>query len=433
MIRQAVISGGVAYHYNLTQPGQPLDGFEVIDLAHLAQVDLNAFDVVVVPRSTDGEMLHARRYQIARYLDNGGVLLAFGELWANWFPGCNWQAECTEDLEEPVIVGNHPLVAGFSPRVLHWHPSIERWCCHGHLIAPSEAEVIVQNAHGDAWLYIDRTTTKGVILASTNLDPDTHTYHGHEIAKILLERMVAWAQTEAEQIHVCRQSRVKKIAGLYSGVYFQQSFYENPEFESRFAILPVLELPGANLHDFAALWIPRESNQNMLLQNRQKLLQYLQEGGTIICFDEVSQPWLPVGTWTHRPVKLSTVCVENHPIVAHLTPSQVRWHSHGAYQAYDNADILIHDDQGGVMLFLDERSFFGKLLAGTLDPDCHAGFGTEITRPLLRAILEWVKTIQLEQNKILPMEINELEIKGRISNLQSLNEDNLCAFLFPVR
>ena len=35
------------------------------------------------------------------------------------------------------------------------------------------------------------------------------------------------------------------------------------------------------------------------------------------------------------------------------------------------------------MLFLDERSFPGKLLAGTLDPDCHAGFGTETTRPLL--------------------------------------------------
>jgi hypothetical protein len=43
------------------------------------------------------------------------------------------------------------------------------------------------------------------------------------------------------------------------------------------------------------------------------------------------------------------------------------------------------------MLFLDERSFSGKLLAGTLDPDCHAGFGTETTRPLLRAILGWLR------------------------------------------
>jgi len=406
MIRQAVISGGVAYHYHLTKPGQPLAGFEVIDLAELAQVDLNTFDVVIVPRSTDGEMLRARRYQFTRYLDNRGVLLAFGELWANWFPGCNWQAECAEDLAQPVIAGDHPLVAGFSSRVLHWHPSLERWCCHGHLTAPPEAEVVVQNTRGDAWLYIDRTTTNGVILASTNLDPDTHTYHDHEIARMLLERMVVWAQAEAAQAHIRQQRRVKKIAGLYSGVYFQRSFYQNPEFAGQFAILPIWELAGANLHDFAALWIPRESNQNILRQNRQKLLQYLQTGGTIICFDEVSQPWLPVGTWTHRPVKLSTVRVENHPLVAQLTPDQVRWHSHGAYQVDDNADILIHDDHGGVMLFLDERTFPGKLLAGTLDPDCHAGFGTEITRPLLRAILAWIKTTQFEQNKMLNMEIS---------------------------
>ena len=69
----------------------------------------------------------------------------------------------------------------------------------------------------------------------------------------------------------------------------------------------------------------------------------------------------------------------------------MRWHSHGAYDAYPNADVLVDDGADGVMLFLDERSFPGKLLAGTLDPDCHAGFGTETTRPLLRAILAWVR------------------------------------------
>jgi hypothetical protein len=83
-------------------------------------------------------------------------------------------------------------------------------------------------------------------------------------------------------------------------------------------------------------------------------------------------------------------------MVAHLTPEQVRWHSHGAYGAYDNADILIDDGRGGIMLFLDERSAPGTLLAGTLDPDCHAGYGTETTRPLLRAILDWVEALKLE-------------------------------------
>ena len=63
MIRQAFISNGVAYHHGIVQPGQPLADFEVVDLGRLADVDLNAYDLIVVPRSADGESLRARRYQ----------------------------------------------------------------------------------------------------------------------------------------------------------------------------------------------------------------------------------------------------------------------------------------------------------------------------------------------------------------------------------
>lgn len=87
---------------------------------------------------------------------------------------------------------------------------------------------------------------------------------------------------------------------------------------------------------------------------------------------------------------MDSVRVTGHPVVAQLAPEQVRWHSHGAYEACDNADVLIEDGSGRVLMFVDERSFRGRLLAGTMDPDCHAGFGTETTRPLLRAILDWV-------------------------------------------
>jgi hypothetical protein len=293
---------------------------------------------------------------------------------------------------QPLIVREHPIVTGFTAEDLHWHPSRERWCCHGHLAAPDGAEVIVANPRGDAWLYVDRVTTNGVIIASSNLDPDTHTFHGSAIARRFFEQMVQFATAEAEQVDERRRRRTPKIAGLYSGVHFQRAFYADDEFSGSFAVLPVWELAATNLHDYAALWIPRESNQNVLMQNRDKLAQYLSAGGTIICFDEVNQPWLPAGSWAFRPVSLETIRVSQHPLVGHLTPDQVRWHSHGAYDAYPNADVLIDDADGNVLLFLDERSYAGTLLAGTIDPDCHAGFGTETTRPLLRAILRWLAT-----------------------------------------
>lgn len=390
MVRQAFVSGGVAYHHGLVQPGQPLAGFEVVDLGRLAETNLNAYDLVVVPRSADGDALAARRYQFARFLDHGGVLVAFGELWADWFPGCRWRPECAADLLEPVIVRDHPIVAGFDAPDLHWHPAKERWCCHGHLVAPAGAEVIVANARGDPWLAIDRATTNGVVVASTNLDPDTHTFHGSDRARVFFDQLLAWARDEASGAPARRRRRPRRIAGLYSGVHFQRAFYADPEFAERYAVLPVWELAAADLHDYAALWIPRESNQDVLVQNRAKLARYLAEGGTIVCFDEVNQPWLPAGRWEPRPVDLDTLRLGDHPLVADLSPDQVRWHSHGAYGAPAAATVLIDDGGGGVLLFLDE-SRGGRLLAGTIDPDCHAGFGAETTRPLLRAIVEWVR------------------------------------------
>jgi hypothetical protein len=390
MIRQAFVHGGVAYHQGIIQPGEPLADFETIDLGSLADTNLNEYDLVLVPRSADGDMLRARRHQFARFLDHGGVLIAFGELWSDWFPGCHWIAECAEDILEPVVARDHPIIAGMSARDLHWHPSRDRWCCHGHLVAPPGAEVIVCNQRGDAWLYIDRETTNGVIVASTNLDPDTHTFHGMPVPRRFFEQLLEWARSEAEQAAERRQRRSKTIAGLFSGVHFQQSFYADTEFRDRYAVLPVWELAATDLRDFAALWIPRESNQNILMANRARLRRYLEDGGTIVCFDEVNQPWLPAATWEFRPVHLDTIRVADHPMVKHLTPEQVRWHSHGAYDPYPNAETLIDDGMGNVMLLIDERSFAGTLIAGTIDPDCHAGFGTETTRPLLRALLAWL-------------------------------------------
>lgn len=390
MIRQALLSGGMAYHHTLTQPGEILAGFELIDSGDLASVDLNQFDLVLVPRSTDGDVLRARRYQFARFLDHGGVLIAFGESWSGWLPGVRWEPECAEDVIEPVITSDHPLVAGCTPADLHWHPPLESWCCHGHFVAPLDAEVLVCNQRGDPWLVIDRTSTNGVVVASSNLDPDTHTYHGNPRARAFFRRLLAWARAEAELGAERRERTGSKIAGLFSGVHFQKGFYEDAEFGPRYAVLPVWELAAANLHDFAALWIPRESNQNVLMANRDKLRQYLDEGGTIVSFDQVNQPWLPAGTWALRPANMDTIRILDHPMVSHLGIDDVTWHSHGLYDAYPDATVLVDDAEGGVILFLDERTFTGTLIAGTLDPDCHVGFGTQRTRPLLRALVAWV-------------------------------------------
>lgn len=392
-IRKGLLYNGVCYQEALSRPGEPLADLERLPVESLASVPLEEFDVLLAPRSVDGEVMRARRHQIARFLDAGGVLVAFGELWTDWFPGCSWQAECPADIRRPVVVGEHPLLAGFDAADLHWHPANERWCCHGHLAPPAGAEVLVANDEGGAWTYIDRATTRGTILASTNLDPDTHTFHGSAVARELLGRILTWAEGEAARLQEerRREARSACIAGLFSGVHFQRGFYEDPEFRDHFAVVPAAELGALPLHRYRALWIPRESNQAALLAARDRLTDYLASGGTIVAFEEALLPWLPSGDWRHRKVDVETLVIGDHPIVRGLGPAETRWHAHGTFSPSPGLEPLLRDGEGEIVLGLDETSFPGRLLLGTLDPDCHAGFGSGRTRPLLRRILAWVE------------------------------------------
>jgi hypothetical protein len=264
-------------------------------------------------------------------------------------------------------------------------------------VPPSGAEVLVANQRGDAWLYIDRHTTRGVILAATNVDLDTHTFHRNNTAGLLLGRVLTWAKSEAQHIPGRRLYAARKIAGLFSGVYFQRGFYQDKEFSKYFASVPAEELAGIDLSQYHCLWIPRESDQRALVQHRDRLVSFLSQGGTLVSFDEVNQPWLDGLTWVHRGVDVNTLEVCPHWILEDIGPQEVRWHAHGVFKLPPGGVPLVIDQQGDAVLYLDERTYApGRVLAGTLDPDCHTGYGSDLPRPLLRAILRWVFAERLQ-------------------------------------
>ncbi len=390
MIRKAVITGGVSYHHALTSPGGPLATYDNLDVHGLAGIELAVFDVVVVMRSVDGDALRARRHQGARYLDGGGVLVVFGEAWSDWFPGAHWEAESVADLTPPVMTG-HPLLDGIDPETLHWHRHPRHWCNHGHLLPPPGAEIVVANGDGDAWMYIDRETTNGVILATTNLDPDTHAFHGMAAAREVMRRILAWADAEAEDAPARLQRVTPKIAGVFSGVHFQRGFYADAEVGPAFAVVPADELAAADLSRYAAVWIPRESNQAALGRARQNLAAYLAAGGTVVSFDEVNQEWLTGLDWRQRWADKETFILADHPITGGLIQDEVNWHGHGILAPPPGAIVLIGEGQGDAILSLDETTHApGRVLAGTNDPDCHIGYGNDRPRPLMRRLVSWV-------------------------------------------
>jgi hypothetical protein len=137
--------------------------------------------------------------------------------------------------------------------------------------------------------------------------------------------------------------------------------------------------------------VPRESNQAMVARFRDKIEAYLRAGGTLVTFDELNQPWLGAVRWRQQPVDVANLRLSDHSLLAGLGVDEVRWHAHGSFAMPAGAIPLVTDASGGAVLYVDERSYApGRLMAGTLDPDCHTGYGSDIPRPLLRAILRWV-------------------------------------------
>lgn len=385
----AMIDGGGAAHRALCAPAQPLAAFEPLPLEALAGINLEAYAVLVVPRSCDAEALLARRHQIRRFLDRGGVLIAFGELWTDWLPGARWEPEAGVDILQAPRLLDHPLLRGVTPDEIWWHRGQEHWCCHGHLLPPHGAEALVLNADGDAWCYVDRVSTRGTILAASNLDLDTHTFHGNPIARMLLERVVVWAEQEAEHLESRRDDAPGPIAGYFSGVHFQRGFFAG-EHGAPFAIVPAAELGALDLRAYTALWVPRESDQRTLEAQREKIAAYLHAGGLVVCFEEIDRPWLPGAAWESGAVDLSTARRTDSPLARSIGALQRPWHAHGALRVGQEAEILIGAEDGRALLATYPVGA-GTVLAGTVDPDAHAGFGSDLPAAFLDEILAWVR------------------------------------------
>lgn len=392
-----------------------LRDFARVPLAALPATDLEAFDAVVVPRSVDAEALWARRHQFGRFLHRGGVLVAFGEIWTNWLPGARWEPEAPEDVLSAPAVLPHPLVDGFGAEELWWHRGYERWCSHGHVVASAGVELVVTNARGAAWCYVDRVSARGTLLVASNLDLDTHLYHGSALARTLLERLRAWLEDEVARNAPLRARPSERVAYFYSGVHFQRGFLET-ELGRQLAVVPVAELAGFDLARYPALFVPRESDQATLEENAPRIDGYLRGGGTLVSFEEVSRPWLPGARWEQghvdhalplRDGKVPTAWYESpdvpeeravlalaradHPLVRALPPLERPWHVHGFLRVPEDAERLVWDPATGRSALALWRHGEGRILAGTIDPDCHAGYGSEVPLPFLAAIVDWAR------------------------------------------
>ncbi len=159
---------------------------ETVYLPDLPRRGTGGVDILLVPEGSDRRRLKAATGVIDALLQRGGTVVTFGDQQSDWLPGVNWTFRPVADASGLKAVDpNHP----FHWEV--WRPEAA-WHHHGVLNPPLGAQTLLATDDGRTVAYIDRATTKGVIVAAT-VDPIAHAGRtGLPSAFTFFERLLAW-------------------------------------------------------------------------------------------------------------------------------------------------------------------------------------------------------------------------------------------------
>ncbi len=207
-----------------------------------------------------------------------------------------------------------------------------------------------------------------------------------------------------------------EIGVFYSGSQWQHDLFTSDKYGKWINhVIHACDFPATDILAFDVLIVPRESNQEVLLQTKPMIKEFLNQGNLLISFGEVTRPWLPLCQWEDRYPDFvykedgTKECIwdkgqlvtdpyrilkPEHPLFENLTIDDLQWHFHGMFKAPANAEVLLRYGDDGDIIYLDSRNFKGRILATTLDPEVHAGYGVvKKTQKFLDNVFKWAMAL----------------------------------------
>lgn len=146
---------------------------EPLDMYDLPSVDLGRYIALIITGNVDQELLYRERSVIRNFLDDGKVLLFSGHLLHPWLPGAGTfvpkEIHSFRDYKIRIVVP-HPIFEGVREEDLTFRRGVAGFFARGHNPPPEGAEILLELAGGEPIVYIDRRSTRGVILAHSGND-----------------------------------------------------------------------------------------------------------------------------------------------------------------------------------------------------------------------------------------------------------------------
>ncbi|HBT72215.1 MAG TPA: hypothetical protein DEB37_08075 [Lysinibacillus sp.] len=163
----------------------------------------------------------------------------------------------------------------------------------------------------------------------------------------------------------------------YVGIDIQFTRLTAEDRERGLVFLYLYDLPYVDLTAYAGIIITNHVEEQFLLEHKMILDEYLLQGGVIFSLTEISLPWLAnVANWKRSPIPLKDreIMIEqaNCSLFKGIEPYDINYRKGVRgffYLGYfeelpSNAVVLITDQSGVPILYVDRHSTNGTIFAG---------------------------------------------------------------------
>lgn len=158
-----------------------------------AKNDLFDCHVVLVPMGIDEILLYENREKIAAFLEKGGILLSFTQNCKEWLAGNSlYIASQTPIRMREVRTCGHEITHGVKDYDINYRRGVKGFFSRGYFLPPPNACVFLKDSDGQCVAYIDRQSTKGVIVCTAGADLLGYGLYESSTAKRMGLNLMLW-------------------------------------------------------------------------------------------------------------------------------------------------------------------------------------------------------------------------------------------------
>lgn len=132
---------------------------------------LKGFCALILPMSVDQIYLFRHKELLFEFLDKGGVILNFAASFCEYLPNLAlYQPSATPIRIRELKVSSHPIFKGVREYDINHRRGVKGFFNRGFLNPPAKAEIFFTDSDNACVGYIDRHSSKGVILSTAGAD-----------------------------------------------------------------------------------------------------------------------------------------------------------------------------------------------------------------------------------------------------------------------